>query len=1009
MTGPRPTMSVLVRLKDELSAGWDRITGKVEGAKGSWGGLGGVVGGVAKAFAAVGGAMALGAFFKSAIEEATEAEAVHAKLRQAIENTGGSFTDLEGPIDASINGMKRLTKFTDDDLADALGAMTLVSGDARGSLDNLGLAADLAAAKNIDLKTAAELVGKVMAGETGTLKRYGIVVGEGADAIEVMRERFAGFAEREGKTFGGTLTRITNGWADFKEAVGTAILSNDGMSAAGEGVIGVLTKMEQWISDNSGAISSMVTGVIDLAENMWGMITPVVEAGKAVIEAANALGILQGAFRFVQVAVLGTQTLLEAFFTMFKSGIGGILYVVGGAADIAGGLLRKLGFDVGDAAAKVRDAGQRMVQEAVASGSTLGARTSERFWSIMGEQERAETARTDVARTGSNSRVRIAEEEGEQLTRAQRETNAALERAGREYEAIFGQQAPAYIDKATAALAAHTEVLKRSNTLDAAKVAQLTAQRAELLQLLPVLQRLAVIETDEQRVELIEDQAEQLRVVSELYDRTTAVVRDLRPGTEAWTVATARQRDLQLQMRKLTGEIGEELFESKQVQGMMNTALLTSRLIMGDLAAGFELVGDGAKRTADGAEKTHDELVNAARGAVELGVEFLGLDEASGRVLQNVITVADTLKDGFGSLAAGDIIGAVGAVAGILGSIFGGNSEHKQIVRENSRRMVELRDGIREQVRLSTPGGQIATAISALSSFVPLFNERMQNAPSGAAGSIASVSLFQAANQAGISVAVIDQIAEELGISIRDSEGRVIGQAVGQLLSILRQSDLTGFGNTFGGRMDQLDAEFGVRGTVSAQEQLRRRLDVLLGASPIFGQNLSAFDLGTSGGLEGMLRALEALVPNLGGFGIGDFGQLGREETIEWATRLAELVREVLEGSATTTTAGLSDQFLADTLIDAGVGGRAIDAAGPDLAREASAELTRAADGIARLEDRLVEVRDALRTGRAGTVINGLTVEQNPRLDDALDTILEEVDQRLQQRVDDLAFANGGV
>jgi len=48
----------------------------------------------------------------------------------------------------------------------------------------VGGEADVAAGLQIDLSTATDLVGRAMVGETGTLKRYGIIVKEGADAVE---------------------------------------------------------------------------------------------------------------------------------------------------------------------------------------------------------------------------------------------------------------------------------------------------------------------------------------------------------------------------------------------------------------------------------------------------------------------------------------------------------------------------------------------------------------------------------------------------------------------------------------------------------------------------------------------------------------------------------------------------------------------------------------------------------------------------------------------------------
>ena len=98
-----------------------------------------------------------------------------------------------------------------------------VSQDFEGSLKNVQVAMDLAADKQIDLGTAADLVGRAMVGETGTLKRYGIIVREGADAVEVMREQFRGAAENDAKKFGGVMAQLKNETGDLKEALGDFI------------------------------------------------------------------------------------------------------------------------------------------------------------------------------------------------------------------------------------------------------------------------------------------------------------------------------------------------------------------------------------------------------------------------------------------------------------------------------------------------------------------------------------------------------------------------------------------------------------------------------------------------------------------------------------------------------------------------------------------------------------------------------------------------------------------
>jgi hypothetical protein len=999
-------MSIFVALKDAASEGIKKLAGTVQDSTKSWDKAGGSIGMVTKAFAALGGAMAVGSFFKKAIEEAQDAQREHAALSTAITNAGDSFADMAPHVDAALEPLTRLTAHADGDLRMALARLISVSGDSGKSIENIGLVADLASARQMDLGAAADLVGKAMVGQTSSLSRYGIIVEEGADAVQVMRDRFAGFAEAEGQTLTGVLARLREGFNNVAEATGTAILANDGLGGSADGLIGMLASVEGWIRDNSDAISGFIGWVIDLGEQLISILKPFWDVGVMLLDSANKLGILEGAWKSVRVVMMVVGEALGALAGMFKSGMGMIMMTIGAAIDLASPLLRKLGMEIGDVGERMKLAGQKMVLDVAKSAQQMGDRVADQFWLIMAGQEEHEQQRTKLATGGTDDRIDNANREGAELTKAQKEAHRALERADAEFGAVFGKKAPAYVAAVTKAILAQNEALKNSSLLTAEQQAQLAARRAELERTLPLLEALAEIETDQERVELLEDQGARLAELRELYDRTKTIVEGLTPDTEGWNAATGRQRDLGKQIKALADDQLEAYLEQREVQDTIRATLAVTRLVMGDLTAAADLWEGTSTDVADETERTQEALLNAARGTIELAVEFAGLDQTSARVLHNVVNLADTLKAGFGSLAAGDVIGAVGAVAGILGSIFGGNDENKQIMRENNRRMLDLREGIREQVRLSAPGARIAAVESALSGFAAVYERNSRQAPDFAKNSVASASLFGVAQAAGVRVSEIEEIAKELGITIKDSEGKIVAGAVQQLLEVLRGSDLTGYGNTAQGRMSQLDAEFAVRGTVSAHEQLQRRLAVLMEASPLFREQLGGFDVRFDGGLQGALSQLVGLVPNLGNFDVSTLGDLGRQETIDWATRLADLIRTSLEESGTGTPgegtfAGLVGGAAADT----GVGAGAVPVIPlADLMPEAQSstanDLARAADGIERLDTRLVEVRDAiLRTSARRSSVDGSEL--------TLALLVDEIDQELATRREQVAIGQG--
>lgn len=212
------------------------------------------------------GVRALGRWGADAIRVAAEAEAIWNDLAQAVNNTGLEFEDVRGEIEATARAMQDVTKIGDEEFAQVLTELITTTNDYERSLQNVGVVADLAAAKKMDLRTAAQLVGRAMMGQTSTLTRYGIIVQEGADAVEVLRHQFRGFAENEAKTFQGRLAQLNNEWADFKQAVGEALLAaGDGTSVL-QTLIETVKVMTEWVNESKDTFTGLGTVIKSLGK-----------------------------------------------------------------------------------------------------------------------------------------------------------------------------------------------------------------------------------------------------------------------------------------------------------------------------------------------------------------------------------------------------------------------------------------------------------------------------------------------------------------------------------------------------------------------------------------------------------------------------------------------------------------------------------------------------------------------------------------------------------------------
>lgn len=179
---------------------------------------------IAAGFAAAFAVQKVIAFGKAAIRAAREADVIWNRLEGTLRSVGIRFGDVELRVRAAARAMQDTTTIGDEQFADTLQQLVIISGDFEESLRNVAVVADVAAGAQIDLSTAADLVGRAMVGETGTLKRYGIIVEEGADAVEHMRMQFAGLAENEAQTLDGRMKQLSNEFSDFLQNLGDITL-----------------------------------------------------------------------------------------------------------------------------------------------------------------------------------------------------------------------------------------------------------------------------------------------------------------------------------------------------------------------------------------------------------------------------------------------------------------------------------------------------------------------------------------------------------------------------------------------------------------------------------------------------------------------------------------------------------------------------------------------------------------------------------------------------------------
>ena len=424
-----PVLKVVLQAVDEVTGvakkAQDSVASFADKAKSALGGI-----------AALGVGAALGAFFKSAIDEAAAAEVGMGRLATAVRNAGGDFGKLKPQLEDTVASVMKLSTATDDDLRAALTNMITISGDVAGSQKNLALAADLAAFKHISLEEAATVVGKAMNGNVTAFNKLGVAGKDATTVLENARASFGGFAAKEAGTFSGTLQRLNNQWGEFQEAVGTAILSSGDMGSVADGLVGVLAGLASWVEANEGsfrlvtsAVGDAVRALVEVGATIWEVAGPAIQfVGKYV--GATLVAALNTAVWYVR-----------GFASAWKFTAGATLEALGALAEKGGKLLKLFGVTVvAEAGTSLRQFGEQL-RTTAAEDMTRANEIYAQSWRDLAAGRKAANAATESEERAhggrlqteteaqKKARLKIAQEEAAERERILKDVHAKLEAA----------------------------------------------------------------------------------------------------------------------------------------------------------------------------------------------------------------------------------------------------------------------------------------------------------------------------------------------------------------------------------------------------------------------------------------------------------------------------------------------------------------------------------------------------------------------------------------------------
>ena len=243
------------------------------------------------------GTKAIGGAVKAAAEQEKQELSLAAAMKQAGTYTQEAFKhNLE-----YAQSLQAITTYGDEAILGVQRMLTNfgVEGQALDDLTEATL--NLAAAKGMDLKSAADLVAKSVGSSTNALTRYGIEVTGAAGssermntAVENINKIFGGSAAAQADTYAGKIKKLKNVWGDLTEVAGREFIT--ALEPAVD-QLQVFLKSEQGIV----AIRNAARGLVTVFFTLYGVIRTVVNVIEIIIK--GFIGVIRVIMKFGSIAI----------------------------------------------------------------------------------------------------------------------------------------------------------------------------------------------------------------------------------------------------------------------------------------------------------------------------------------------------------------------------------------------------------------------------------------------------------------------------------------------------------------------------------------------------------------------------------------------------------------------------------------------------------------------------------------------------------------------------------
>lgn len=236
----------------------------------------------------------------TAINAYKEQESAIAALEAAMRNAGTYTKEASKDQQAYAAELQKTTAFADEQINMAQASIATFGFQGQTLKDLTKVTLDLAAAKGMDLGSAADLVAKSVGSETNALARYGITI-EGtagstdraAQAVANISALFGGRAAAAAQTFEGRMTQVKNQVGDVLENIGEPFA--DALTVILGKISEVTAIIAPWITKNAqlvAIIASVVAGITGLIAVLAGIVTIAPVVGAAITVMTGPIGII---------------------------------------------------------------------------------------------------------------------------------------------------------------------------------------------------------------------------------------------------------------------------------------------------------------------------------------------------------------------------------------------------------------------------------------------------------------------------------------------------------------------------------------------------------------------------------------------------------------------------------------------------------------------------------------------------------------------------------------------